>query len=50
MLQARLRKLHQIGGDAPDKTRITEADLMNLCNIIEVILQSGDEESEDESD
>ena len=37
------REANDIGGDAPDKTKIVESDLMNLVNIIQVLLQSGDE-------
>jgi hypothetical protein len=44
------RDANDIGGDIPDKTKITEADILNLCNIIEVILQNGDEEFDDDED
>ncbi len=43
------REANDIGGDAPDKTKITEADLLNLVNIIQVLLQHGDEDFDDES-
>lgn len=42
------REANGIQGDAPDKTKITETDIMNLVNIIEVILQDGANDLDDE--
>ncbi len=44
------REANGIAGDAPDKTKITQDDLMNLVNIIQVLLQSGDEIFDEENE
>ncbi len=43
------REVNDIPGDTCDKTKITEADIMNLINILHVLIES-DLDDEDEDD